>query len=206
MSKLSCVPVLAALMALAACQRDPLRVTRSGCPAVAVPTYAGEVTRFSPAASRDASAIDLVASFQRVRGVCADNAERLGTDVSFDVIARRMDPRGARTVTLPFFASVVQGGNVIVSKQVGAVTLSFADGQVRAQTAARVRADIARSATLLPEAVTKKVFKRRRADDPDALTDPMAAPDVRAAMRATSFEVLVGFQLDDPALAYNVLK
>jgi hypothetical protein len=34
----------------------------------------------------------------------------------------------------------------------------------------------------------------------------MSDPQVRAAVRAASFEVLVGFQLDDAALAYNVGK
>ena len=68
------LPLLALLLLpLAACDHDPLKVQRTGCPAVAVPTYAGEVTRFSPADSRDASAIDLVASMSRVRGVCQDS-------------------------------------------------------------------------------------------------------------------------------------
>ncbi|MEN9932376.1 MAG: hypothetical protein RIS17_949, partial [Pseudomonadota bacterium] len=40
----------------------------------------------------------------------------------------------------------------------------------------------------------------------DAATDPMADPEVRAALRAASFEVLIGFQLDDRALAYNIAK
>ena len=34
----------------------------------------------------------------------------------------------------------------------------------------------------------------------------LAPPQVRAAVRAASFEVLVGFQLDDASLAYNVGK
>ena len=59
---------------------------------------------------------------------------------------------------------------------------------------------------MLPDAINKKLYKRRKTDDADALTDPMSAPEVKAALRATSFEVLIGFQLDDPALAYNVAK
>jgi hypothetical protein len=34
----------------------------------------------------------------------------------------------------------------------------------------------------------------------------MADPEVKAALRAASFEVLLGFQLDDRALAYNIAK
>jgi hypothetical protein len=34
----------------------------------------------------------------------------------------------------------------------------------------------------------------------------MSDPLIRAALRAASFEVLVGFQLTDQALGYNVTK
>ena len=39
------VPALLAVAVLAGCQRNPLVVKRSICPAVAVPTYAGEIGR-----------------------------------------------------------------------------------------------------------------------------------------------------------------
>src|SRR3546814_20253232 len=39
--------VLTAALALTACQRNPLKVTRNPCPAVAVPAYTGDVTLFS---------------------------------------------------------------------------------------------------------------------------------------------------------------
>src|SRR3546814_5200294 len=39
-----------------------ITATRSKCPAVAVPLHTGDITLFDPATSRDASAIDVVAT------------------------------------------------------------------------------------------------------------------------------------------------
>lgn len=204
-SRLLLALLLVALL-LPACERNPLRVTRSDCPAVAIPHHAGEVTRFNPATSRDASAIDVTAQIIQLRGNCIDAGDPITTDVTFTVAAQRRDSRGARQVTLPLFIAMVQGGNVLVSKQATSVTLTFADGQRRAEAASGGRATLARSAVALSPEIREKITRERRPEDPDALTDPLAAPEVRAAVRAASFEVLVGFQLDDAALAYNVGK
>ena len=194
-------------LALAGCQKNPLLVKRTVCPAVAVPWYAGDTTLFAAGdTTRSAQAVDVVATITDVRGNCADIGATLETDVSFTVIARRTATVGARSLTLPFFASVVNGGNLLVSKQLGVVTLNFADGQARAQGAGAAKARVARSATSLPAEIQARVSRNRRAGDLDAATDPLAEPDVKAAVRAASFEVLVGFQLDDAALAYNVTR
>ena len=206
MSKLRSIAALALMAALAGCERNPLLVKRSVCPAVAIPNFAGDVTLFNAGDSRDASAIDVVATITNLRGACDDGADRIGTNVSFDVVARRMSSRGARVVSLPFFASVVQGGNTLISKQLGAVTLNFADGQLRTQTSGAAHADVSRAAATLPSKIQDQVSRKRKAGDLDAATDPLADPEVKAAIRAISFEVLVGFQLDDAGLGYNVLK
>ena len=190
---------------LGGCQRNPLLVQRSACPAVAVPNFTGDTTLFRGDGTA-ASDIDLVATVTNVRGTCLDGADRLGTAVSFDVVARRVATGGARTVTLPYFASVVQGGNLLVSKQIGAVTLTFADGQARTQASVHAHAEVDRASTLLNPAIAKKVNRVRKPGDLDAATDPLADPEVKAAVRATTFEVLVGFQLSDEALAYNAAK
>lgn len=201
------VVALAAFAALAGCERNPLQVTRSACPAVAVPYYAGEVTRFNPATSRDASAIDVSAQLTEVRGACADVSGRdLTSDVRFKVVAQRRDARAAQDVYLPVFVALVQGGNVLVSKQLTGVQLRFAAGQRRAEADGGAQAFVARSAVLLPAEINEKITRERRPEDADALTDPLADPATRAAVRARTFEVLVGFQLDDPSLAYNVGK
>jgi hypothetical protein len=194
------------LLLLAGCDRNPLRVTRSACPAVAIPFNTGQITRFSPVSSRDASAIDVTASITGLSGACVEDPARLVTDVRFTVVGQRRNATGARDVYLPLFLTVVQGGNVLVSKQLTGVTLKFAAGQLRAEAATGGRAQVARSVTLLPADIQAQITRVRKPDDPDALVDPLANPQVRAAVRAVSFEVLVGFQLDDDALAYNVGK
>jgi len=191
---------------VAGCERNPLLVKRSACPAVAIPNFTGDVTLFNDGESRDASAIDVVATITNLRGVCDDGADKLGTNVSFDVVARRTSARGPRIVSLPFFASVVQGGSTLISKQLGAVTLNFADGQLRTQASGAAHADVTRASATLPKKIQDEVSRKRKAGDLDAATDPLADPEVKAAIRAISFEVLVGFQLDDAALGYNVLK
>ena len=74
--------------ALVACggSGDPLRITRSACPAVAVLQHAGDVTLFSPPTSRDADAIDVTATITNVRGICGDSGDRITTGATFDVV------------------------------------------------------------------------------------------------------------------------
>src|SRR3546814_17311311 len=68
--------VLTAALALTACQRNPLKVTRNPCPAVAVPAYTGDVTLFSTPGATAADAIDTVATITNVRGGCSDDGSR----------------------------------------------------------------------------------------------------------------------------------
>ena len=206
-SRLLALSAVVAALALSGCQKNLLLVKRSVCPAVAVPNYAGDATLFVPGdTSGDARAIDLTATITDLRGDCVDTPEQLATAVNFKVNARRVNTSGARQVTLPFFATVVQGGNLIVSKQLGSVTLNFADGQGRAEAAGAANARVARSAAALPPEIQARVTRKRKPGDIDAATDPMSDPEVRAAVRAASFEILVGFQLDDAGLVYNVTK
>lgn len=204
--RLLALPLLAVL-ALSGCQKNLLLVKRSACPAVAVPNYAGDVTLFAAGdTSGDARAVDVTATITEVRGNCVEGTDQLTTGVNFKVVARRTNPAGARSVTLPFFASVVQGGNLLVSKQLGSVTVSFADGQIRGEGAGGANARVSRAAAQLPTEIQDRISRKRKAGDLDAATDPLADPEVRAAVRAASFEVLVGFQLSDQALAYNATK
>jgi hypothetical protein len=196
---------LVALFLLAGCEKNQLLVKRSACPAVAVPNYTGDLTTFANGGTA-AGDIDVVAAITNVRGVCDDGEDRLGTAVSFDVLARRNSSAGARSVALPFFVSVVQGGNLLVSKQFGSVTINFADGQLRAQASAAAHADVSRAAATLSEAMQTKINRNRKPGDLEAATDPLADPEVKAAVRATTFEVLVGFRLSDDELAYNAAK
>ena len=199
--------VVPALLMLAACGGgNPLKFTRSPCPAAGTLQYASEATLFSPETSRDASAIDVTAAITNVRATCAESTERLNSQLSFDVVAQRASAGGAREVTLPYFAVVLRAGDQLLSKQLGSVTLRFEDGQLRTRTTGYARSDISRAAASLPDAIARDITRERKPGDADAAIDPLAAPEARAALRNASFELLVGFQLDDAALAYNVGK
>lgn len=193
-------------LTVGACNRNPLLVKRSSCPAVAIPTYAGQYTRFNPAQSRDADAIEFVAQISDVQSHCVEGSDTLMTDVTFTVSAQRRHAGPAQQVYLPVFVALAQGGNVLVSKQITGVQLEFSEGQLRAEQRGGARAEVHRSAVALPADVQARISRVRKPDEPDALIDPLADPQVRAAVRAASFEVLVGFQLDDPSLAYNIAK
>jgi hypothetical protein len=180
--------------------------TRSACPAVAIPAATGDVTLFNPETSRDENAIDVVATITNVRSTCDETGNVIATNVTFDVLAQRHDPRGARDVVLPYFAAAVQGGANVVSKSIGRVGLHFADGQIRAQTTGTATSQVQRAAVTLPEDVRRQVTRERKPGDPDAAVDPMSDPHVRDAVRAATFEVLVGFQLTRDQLAYNATR
>lgn len=206
------IPVLA-LALLSACARDGeidetggIAITRTACPAVAVPAQTGDITVFNPPSSRDARAIDVTANITNLRLVCSDQGDDVIAEASFVVEARRTDARGARTVELPYFATVVRGGTAVVSKRVERVTVSFANGQSRAQASGKGGAVINRAAATLPEDIRARLTKRRKADDPDASIDPLSAPNVRDAVQRASFELLIGFQLTAEQLQYNATR
>ena len=120
--------------------------------------------------------------------------------------ARRANTAGARTVTIPYFVTVLQGGSAVVSKRVAQVTLNFADGQARASATGKAGSFVDRAAASLPEDIREKITKRRRPGDPEAALDPLADPQVKAAVARTRFEMLVGFQLTEAQLAYNATR
>lgn len=201
-----------AVLPLAGCSTDGqitaegVRVTRSVCPAVAIPAGTGDVTLFNPATSRDASAIDVTAYVTNIRTTCDDTGEYVQVAATFDVHGQRRTTAGAREVVLPYFASVVHGGSNVVSKRLGRVALRFEDGQYRATSSGTANAQVLRSAATLPEDIRTKITRKRKAGDADAALDPMADPAVRAAVQRASFEVLVGFQLTPEQLAYNATR
>lgn len=185
---------------------------RSACPAVGVPDHTGDITLFrSAAAGATADNIDLVAAMTNVRSQCSDgkqaaNNPKVYSSVTFTVSARRTDTRGARTVTLPYFVTVLRGGTAVISKRVANVTLTFADGQERATATGQGGAYIDRAEATLPADVRKRITRKRKAGDIDAAIDPLAVPEVKAAVARATFEVLVGFQLDQQQLTYNATR
>ena len=179
---------------------------RGTCPAVGIPDYTGDMTLFRSAASTDAADLDVVAAMTNLRSTCNDQAEKVYASVTFDVLARRTDTRGARQVTIPYFVTVLRGGSAVVSKRIGSVTVNFADGQERASAQGTGSAYIDRAEATLAEDVRQRITRKRRAGDADAAVDPLSDPEVRAAVTRATFEVLVGFQLSQNQLSYNVTR
>jgi hypothetical protein len=207
--------VTVAAAALTGCQRSGdivveqgvgISALRSACPAVGVPYFTGDVTLFSPADARTQEAIDLTATITNVRSQCNESGAQVVSQATFDVLAQRRDVRGARTVTLPYFSTVVRGGNAVIAKRLGTVTLQFADGQDRAQASGTAGANIDRAAATLPEDIRERITRRRKVGDQDAAVDPLNEPEVRAALARASFELLIGFQLTEDQLAFNATK
>ena len=179
---------------------------RSACPMVGLPAGTGDITLFDPAGARTASAIDVVATITNVRGSCNDAVDPIATTITFDVLARRTRADAARDVTLPYFSTVVQGGTQVVAKRVGQAVVHFAAGQDRAQARVTASASVDRAAATLPQEVRDQITRQRKAGQEDAAVDPLSNPAVREAVRRATFEALVGFQLTDEQLRYNVTR
>ena len=206
---------IVASLALGACKKEGeivveqgvgITALRSACPAVGIPDHTGDVTLFSPANARTADAIDVTATITNVRTSCDDTGAEVYAMANFDVYAQRRNTAGARTVDLPYFSAVMRGTSSVVAKRIGTVRLQFADGQARAQATGQGGAVVDRAAATLPADIRDRITKRRRAGDDDAAVDPLTQPDVKAALDRATFELLVGFQLSEEQLAYNVTR
>ncbi|PKP96227.1 MAG: hypothetical protein CVT76_07340 [Alphaproteobacteria bacterium HGW-Alphaproteobacteria-15] len=215
MLRVRAISALAIMAALVGCAKEGDLVIDQGvgvssvltlCPAVGIPDYTGDITTFRSAQDRSATSLDVSAAITNLRATCNDSGEQVYSEATFDVNARRSDTRGPRTVTLPYFVTVLRGGSAVVSKRVGEVTLTFADGQERASAAGKVGSFINRADAALPDDIREKITKKRRAGDAEAALDPLADPEVKAAIARTRFEMLVGFQLTEDQLAYNVTR
>ena len=192
---------------------------RSACPAVGIADYTGDMTLFQQAAARDAGALDVSAAITDVRAACDQGGAKarkkrdriapgdlVHSNVTFRVIARRADPHGARDLVLPYFVTVIRGDSSVVAKRIGTVTLHFADGQLRTEAPGNGEAIIDKASATLARRYRDVITRRRQAGEADAAVDPLADPDVQAAVRRASFEVLVGFQLTEAQLAYNATR
>ena len=213
-SRILAVSALGLATALSACSKEGdlvieqgvgIQALRSLCPAVGVPDYTGNVTLFR-GADRSLGSLDVSATMTNVTSTCDDTGERIYATANFDVLAQRTDTSGARSLTLPYYSTVLRGGSAVVSKEVGQVVINFADGQARASATGTAGAYVDRAAATLPEEIREEITRRRRPGDTDAAIDPLTKPEVRAAVARASFELLVGFQLTEEQLAYNATR
>ena len=179
---------------------------RTTCPAVGIPDYTGDITLFNPPEARTADAMDVTATMTGVRTTCDDSGDKVFATATFQVLGQRRNTQGARSVSLPYFSTVVRGGETVVAKKIGTVTLNFADGQARAQASASGSAYIDKASATLPPEIRDRITRKRKSGDAEAAIDPLAQPDVRAAVDRASFELLVGFQLTGDQLKYNATR
>ena len=214
-ARIAMLAVAAGATLLAGCKREGDIVVEQGvgitalrtvCPAVGVPEFLGDITTFNPAGARTLDALDMTAAITNVRSQCDESGAEVYTTATFDVIAQRRDTRGARTVELPYFSTVMRGGSSVIAKRVGTVTLNFADGQERAQASGTAGAVVDRAEATLPQEIVQRITRRRDAGDAAAAIDPLTEPDVRAAVARATFELLIGFQMDEASLGYNATR
>lgn len=212
---LTILPIVAATTALAGCSKEGelvinqgvgISAIRSVCPAVGVPDFTGDITTFRNAGNQSAGNMDVTATITNVRSQCNDTGDKVYSEASFDVLARRTDTRGTRRVELPYYSAVLRGGSAVQAKRIGTVTIDFADGQERAQGSAKAGAFIDRAEATLPPEIREQITRRRKSGDADAALDPLADPQVKAAIARATFELLVGFQLTEAQLAYNATR
>ena len=194
-------------LALGACSRTgEIDANGGGAGVTAVPAGTGDMTIFNPATSRESSAIDVNAVMTNVTSTCDDAGQQVVTTVNFDVLARRQSADGARDVSFPYFVTVVRGGTSVVAKRINRVTVHFEPGQLRAQTSGTATTYVDRSAATLPDEVRKRLTEKRKAGEQAAAMDPLADPSIRGAVLSATFEALVGFQLTEDQLKYNVTR
>ena len=209
------ISALAVAAALAGCRSSGdivvdqgvgIQAFRSACPAVGIPDYTGDITLFRAPGDQSAANVDVVATMTNVRSQCNESGDKVYTQVSFDVLARRTDTAGARQVTVPYFVTVLRGGRAVVTKRVGQVTIQFAPGQERAQASGQGSAYVDKAEATLPAEIRERITRKRKAGEEDAAVDPLSQPDVKAAVARATFEVMVGFQLSQEQLTFNATR
>ena len=118
------LPALALTAALAGCAREGELVVGQGvgitavlssCPAVGIPDYTGDVTTFAGDGSEIVANLDVSATITNLRSTCDDSGEKVYSEATFDVVAQRRDVRGARSVELPYFVTVLRAGRAVVT-------------------------------------------------------------------------------------------
>lgn len=118
------VLLLGLVFFLAACgNKNPLEVTVSRCPAVAVVGDAGTLTRFK-GDGRNVEDVAFTASIMDVRLTC-EEADDVNSRVTFSVGAKAGEAFNGGSVTLPYFIVVLKDNSQIVTKRVFDVTLRF---------------------------------------------------------------------------------
>ncbi len=206
---------LAAVILLSACRHagdittdngGGIYAVRTACPILGIPAGTGDVTLFNPPGSTDSTAIDVTASITDLRATCQDAGADVVSTATFTVIGLRRDAGPARQVVLPYFDVALRGGQSVAAKQIGQAVLNFAAGDIHSYTRVQATVRVNLAAATLPANVRAILTRPRKAGEADAAVDPMSDPAVQKAVANATFEQLIGFELTQDQLKYNVTR
>ena len=206
---------LAALILLSACRHTGdltsengggVYAVRSACPIAGIPAGTGDITLFNPPGNIEARAIDVSAAITDLRATCQDSGDEVVSTATFTVIGLRRDAGPARQVILPYFNVALRGGADIAAKQVGQAVLNFAAGDLHSYARVQATVRVNRAAATLPANVRQILTRPRKAGEAEAAVDPLADPAVQKAVANATFEQLIGFELTQDQLKYNVTR
>ena len=65
----------------------------SSCPAVGIPDYTGDITLFRSGGDRSLGNLDVTATMTNLRATCNEDGEKIYSEATFEVHARRADVR-----------------------------------------------------------------------------------------------------------------
>jgi hypothetical protein len=137
---------LGAMFLIAGCGGgNPFEVTTSNCPAVAVVSYTGTVTKFS-GGGRNAGDVIYNATMTDLRVDCQeDDKTGIHQRISFAIIASKGPAFSNQKIVLPYFAVLLRDNNLITAKKVFRAELQFdpnSDRVVLRQAIAQILPDI----------------------------------------------------------------
>ena len=148
----------------------------------------------------------MTAAITDVRGTCNDGGNDIISTAVFTVTALRRDPGPARQVVLPFFDVALRGGSTVAAKQIGQAVVNFPAGDIHGWTRVQATVRVNRAAATLPTEAREALTRPRKAGEADAAIDPLTDPAIRTAVANATFEHLIGFQLSQDQLRYNVTR
>lgn len=105
-------------------QGNPLEVTVSNCPALAVLGDVGTVTRFV-GGGRDVVDVAYTATISSAVQNCNEHKNGVDTKIEFDIIATRGAALTGSEVSLQYFVAVMKDNSQLVTKKIYDVTLNF---------------------------------------------------------------------------------
>ena len=108
---------------VAACNKNPLEVVISRCPAIAVMGDTGTVTRFNGDGYEPADII-YTASVSNMTIDCKESSS-VSSTIQFDIVAGAGDALTDSTQTLDYFVVVLKDTTQIITKKIYTVSLDF---------------------------------------------------------------------------------